>query len=107
MSKALLKRKAWLNGLKKSESLYFLDTYGWVIAKTDINKAIKVLEKVNVMDAHVPVFKYHLGVAYHKQGNNAGAAAQLQEALSLHKQGRQFAESQLAEQLLNKIKLTP
>ncbi|NOT83929.1 MAG: tetratricopeptide repeat protein [Methylococcaceae bacterium] len=105
--KSLARAKTMVDRFKSSEQAYFLDTYGWFEAKTgDINKAIAILEKVNIMAPQVSVFKYHLGVAYHKQGNNAGAAAQLQEALTLGAKTGQFAEGKQAEQLLAKIKLT-
>lgn len=105
-AKSMEKAKALVANFKSTEQPYFLDTYGWVEAKTgDVNKAISVLEKVNTMAADVPIFKYHLGIAYQKQGNQAGAASQLQEALSLNKQGKPFAESKLAEQMLQKMKL--
>ena len=103
----IARAKVLADRFKNSEQAYFLDTYGWVeVNSGDINKAISILEKVNVMAAEVPVFKYHLGVAYHKQGNNAGAAAQLQEALSLGQKSEQFAESKQAQQLLEKLKIT-
>ncbi|MEQ1637580.1 MAG: tetratricopeptide repeat protein [Methylococcales bacterium] len=105
--KSVARAKAIVARFQNSEQAYFLDTYGWVEAKTgDINKAIVILEKVNVMASQVAVFKYHLGVAYYKQGNNAGAAAQLQEALLLGTQHGQFVEEKQARQLLDKIKLT-
>lgn len=102
------KARALAEQLQKSEQAYFLDTYGWIEFKTgDINKAITALEKVNVMETQVPTFKYHLGAAYLKQGNNAGAMAQLQEAIAIGKQKGSFAESAQAQQLLDKIKLAP
>lgn len=102
------KAKALAELLQKSEQAYFLDTYGWVEFKTgDVNKAITIFEKVNVMNAQEPAFKYHLGAAYLKQGNKAGATAQLQDAIALGKQKGSFAESIQAQQLLDKIKLAP
>jgi tetratricopeptide (TPR) repeat protein len=105
--KSIARAKSLVERFKNAEQAYFLDTYGWVEAKAgDINNAIAILEKVNVMVSHVAVFKYHLGFAYYKQGNNAGAAAQLQEALDLGKQSGHFAEEKQAQQLLDKLKLT-
>ena len=88
---------------KKSENPFYLDSFAWVELKSgNVNDAVLLLEKVNNM-AQIAVFKFHLGVAYHEQGNNAGAVAQLRQAIDLGKQKGGFDEIKLAQQLFDEL----
>lgn len=88
-----------------SDNPFYLDSFAWTELKSgNVNVAIPLLEKVNIM-AQLAVFKFHLGVAYHEQGNNAGAVAQLQQAVDLGKKKGGFDESELALQLLEKLSI--
>jgi tetratricopeptide (TPR) repeat protein len=60
----------------------YMDTLGWVYYKSgDIGKAAVLFEKVVKQDPNVPVYQYHLGMAYHKQGKTAEAKKQLVKAV--------------------------
>lgn len=104
-SQSLQHAKTLVEVFKDSEEVFFLDSYGWAEAKVgDVNKAISTLEKVTSRAPEIPVFKYHLGFAYHKQGNNAGAIAQLQEAINLGKKYGNFPEEKASMQLLDSLR---
>jgi Tfp pilus assembly protein PilF len=60
----------------------FRDTLGWVYYKTgETDKAVSILKDVVKQAPNVSVFRYHLGMAYHKQGNLTDAKIQLAKAL--------------------------
>ena len=60
------------------------DTLGWVHYRTgDYAKAVEVLEGVAETAPTVPVFHYHLGMAYAQLGDKAKARASLSKALEL------------------------
>ena len=56
-----------------------------------------MLDKVVAAQPEIPVFNYHLGMAYYKSGNKAEARKYLEAALATDKefQGRDVAESTL------------
>lgn len=79
-------------GLKRAKELvarfesstqpFFLDTLGWMYYRSgEMDKAIGVMEKVVKQAPAVPVFHYHLGMAYYKKGDKASAKIQLDTAL--------------------------
>jgi Flp pilus assembly protein TadD len=73
------------------------DTLGWVHYRTgDYAKAVEVLEGVVNAAPKVPVFQYHLGMAYAKTGDKAKAKAALSRALELG----DFAEAEQARKAL-------
>ncbi len=84
-----------------SGNLSFLDTYGWVLARTgDAAAAVPVLERV-VNDApESPVARYHLGMAQTGVGNTAAARDELSRAL---KSGAKFTGSDEARATLEKL----
>ncbi len=91
---------------ENSENAFYLDSFAWIELKSgNISGAVPLLEKVNIMAEEVAVFKFHLGVAYHEQGNNAGAVAQLQLAIDLGKQKGGFDEIEMAQQLLDDLSI--
>ncbi len=91
---------------KNSENPFYLDSYAWIELKSgNVTEALPLLEKVNIMSSQVAVFKYHLGLAYYEQGNNAKALSYLRQAIDLGKKNGGFDENKLAEQLLEKLSI--
>lgn len=79
---SLAKAKQLVAPFASSKQLAFLDTYGWVHYRLgDLSKAAKVLAEVVKKAPTVPVFQYHLGMVYYKQGNKAAAREHLRKAL--------------------------
>lgn len=73
------------------------DTFGWVQYRAgDYAKAVEVLEDVVNAAPGVPVFQYHLGMAYAKAGDKAKAKAALSKAVELG----DFAEAEDARKAL-------
>lgn len=91
--------------LEKSTQPYFVDTYGWSLLNSGRNdEALRVLKDVSVKKPGIPVFKYHLGVAYHRINNDVAALAELEQALEIGKKSGNFVEQAKAEKLLQEIK---
>lgn len=87
-----------------SKQDYYQDSYAWVILhRGRITEALGVFNKLIVKAPDVPVFRYHLGVAEYKDGNNSTALVQIDQALELSKQGRDFPELKVAEKLKAEI----
>lgn len=90
---------------EKSEQPYLLDTYGWALLKSGhYEQALAVFKKVVKQQPDIAVFKYHLGVAYHKTRDNAAAVAELEQALAIGEKRGHFAEKEAALKLLKQIK---
>jgi tetratricopeptide (TPR) repeat protein len=90
---------------EKSAQPYFLDTYGWALLNNNRNnEALQVFKNVTTKMPEVAVFKYHLGMAYHKARNNAAAISEWEQALAIGAKSGGFAEKNKVEQLLNEIK---
>jgi tetratricopeptide (TPR) repeat protein len=90
---------------EKSEQPYFYDTYGWALLNSDRNdEALKVFKDVVAKMPEVAVFKYHLGLAYHKKNNNSAAIAELEQALAIGDKKGNFIEKEAVENLLKEIK---
>jgi tetratricopeptide (TPR) repeat protein len=67
--------------LEKTEQPAFLDTAGWIYyRKGDYDKAAEILKGVVEQSPEVPVFQYHLGMAYLKLGDKAAASEHLTRA---------------------------
>jgi tetratricopeptide (TPR) repeat protein len=67
--------------LEKTEQPAFLDTAGWIYyRKGDYDKAAGILKGVVEQSPEVPVFQYHLGMAYLKLGDKAAASEHLTRA---------------------------
>jgi Flp pilus assembly protein TadD len=80
------------------------DTYAWILIKQGkIAEGFNLLTKVVAASPEVPTFRYHLGVAYYKNGNPGLASSELKQALSLAKTKGDFAENKQAESLLAEI----
>lgn len=90
---------------EKSEQPYFYDTYGWALLNGDRNdEALKVFKDVVAKMPEVAVFKYHLGLAYHKKNNKSAAIAELEQALAIGDKKGNFIEKEAVENLLKEIK---
>ncbi len=63
----------------------FRDTYAWVsvIAGTNLEEAVAILEGIVQENENVPVYAYHLGEAYRRKGDSANAIAYLDKAAEL------------------------
>ncbi|CAA9889377.1 Beta-barrel assembly-enhancing protease [Candidatus Methylobacter favarea] len=86
---------------KNSEQAYFRDTYAWAIIKQGkINEGVKILEHIINTAPDVPVFRYHLGFAHYKNGNNGAAISELKQALELAGRKGSFSDKNAAETLL-------
>ena len=80
---ASLKKAVELAGaLEKTGQPAFLDTAGWVYYRNgDYDRAIEVLERVVKKAPQIPVFQYHLGMAYLKKGDKDAARKYLSKAV--------------------------
>lgn len=84
---------------------YFVDSYAWALINNGKNdEALQLLRDVVKKMPEVPVFRYHLGVAYHKTKNKALAVTELEEALKLGEKAGGFIEKDAVEKLLDSIK---
>jgi tetratricopeptide (TPR) repeat protein len=91
-----------------SEQPYFVDSYAWALINSGKNEeALQLLRDVVKKMPAVPVFRYHLGMAYHKTNSKALAITELEEALKLGEKAGEFIEKEAAEKLLRTIKGSP
>lgn len=68
--------------LEKTGNPAMLDTLGWAFYRNkEANRAVTVLEQAVAKAPQVPVFRYHLGMAYILAGNPIGAKQELQTAV--------------------------
>jgi len=79
---SLKKAKELAGKLAGANQPALLDTVGWVDYRLgDYGEAVKVLSGVVEKAPEVPVFNYHLGMAYLKQGNKQEAKNYLSKAV--------------------------
>jgi len=106
--KANLDKAARLaEAFKDSEQAYFKDTYAWILIKQDkVTEGLNLLNQIVSAVPDVPTFRYHLGVAYHKNGNVSLAISELKQALELAKTKGNFPDKKAAEALLAEIAKT-
>jgi tetratricopeptide (TPR) repeat protein len=89
---------------KDSAQPYYKDTYAWALIKLgNINEGLKVLSQIIATSPDIPVFRYHLGVAYYKNGNNSLAINEIKQALELANKTNYFSDKKQAEKLLEEI----
>lgn len=89
---------------KQLKQPYFLDTYGWAQFKQGNKElALSIFEEVIILAPEVPVFRYHLAVAYYEMSDTMAAASELRQAIRNGK-GKEFPEKVLIEKLLAQIK---
>ncbi|MBT8441214.1 MAG: tetratricopeptide repeat protein [Gammaproteobacteria bacterium] len=70
-----------------SEEPALVDTLGWAYYRTgDFQQAVRYLELANSRVDNVAQLRYHLGMAYLKNGNSVQARAELEKALELAQQ---------------------
>jgi tetratricopeptide (TPR) repeat protein len=90
---------------ERSEQPYFVDSYAWALINSGKNEqALQLLRDVVKKMPDVPVFRYHLGTAYHKSNSAALAITELEQALKLGEKTGAFIEKEAAEKLLQSIK---
>jgi tetratricopeptide (TPR) repeat protein len=89
---------------KDSKQPYYKDTYAWAVIKQgDLVKGLNLLNQIITSAPNVAVFRYHLGVAHYKNGNNGAAIAELKQALELGAKNHGFADEKAAKTLLDEI----
>jgi tetratricopeptide (TPR) repeat protein len=89
---------------KDSKQPYYKDTYAWAVIKQgDLVKGLNLLNQIITSAPNVAVFRYHLGVAHYKNGNNGAAIAELKQALELGAKNHGFADEKAAKALLDEI----
>jgi Flp pilus assembly protein TadD len=87
--------------LKNIKQPIIQDTVGWVYYKTgNYSEAVSVLEQVVTAAPEVNVFNYHLGMAYHKLGDNEKARNHLKISLAGEKD---FTGKDEAQKTLDKL----
>jgi tetratricopeptide (TPR) repeat protein len=79
---SLKKAKELADKLTGAKQPALLDTVGWVDYRLgDYGEAVKVLSGVVEQAPDVPIFNYHLGMAYLKQGDKQAAKEHLSKAV--------------------------
>ncbi len=69
--------------IESSNDPLLLDTVGWAYYRAgEFAQAASVLERVVAKDDRVPVYHYHLGMAYLAMNNQVGARQQLEQAVA-------------------------
>jgi tetratricopeptide (TPR) repeat protein len=96
-----MKAKELVKSLENTNQPALLDTVAWADYKLgNLESAIATLQQVVEKAPAVPIFQYHLGMAYHKQGNKAAAKTHLETALNSN---QDFAGKKQAQDILNQI----
>jgi len=89
---------------KDSAQPYYKDTYAWSLIKLgNFNEGLTLLNQIIAASPDVPVFRYHLGVAHYKKGNNSLAINEIKQAIELDNKIGGFSERKEAEKLLEEI----
>jgi tetratricopeptide (TPR) repeat protein len=69
--------------IESSNDPLMLDTVGWAYYRAgEFAQAVSILERVVAKDDRVPVYHYHLGMAYLAMNNQVGARQQLELAVA-------------------------
>lgn len=90
---------------ERSDQPYYVDSYAWALINSGKNEqALQLLRDVVKKMPDVPVFRYHLGTAYHKTNSKALAITELEQALMLGEKTGNFIEKEATEKLLKTIK---
>lgn len=83
---SLIRAKQLVQGVGVEKHPALLDTLGWAHYKLgEYDQASSVLGQAVEKAPRVPVFHYHLGMAYHKSGDDLLAQQHLQKALAIGK----------------------
>ncbi len=89
---------------KDSKQPYYKDTYAWAVIKQgDLVTGIQLLKQIITTAPNVAVFRYHLGVAYHKNKNNGAAIAELKQSIELSEKYGDFSDEKTAKALFDEI----
>jgi tetratricopeptide (TPR) repeat protein len=89
---------------KNSDQPYFQDTYAWVLIKQGkTDEGLKILNELVIKSPEVAVFRYHLGVANYKNGNNAAAISELKQALELTRNNENLMDTKSIQSLLEEV----
>lgn len=90
---------------ESSNNPAFMDTLGWIYYRLgDFEKAIPLLEDAVGKTGQIPVLRYHLGMAYFRNGQTALAKEQLQDVMDSESEsftGFQEAKATFAELMGN------
>jgi hypothetical protein len=70
---------------------------------SNASAAIDLLNQIITAEPDVPVFRYPLAVAHHKNSDNGAALATLRDALDLAAKQGKFSDKKATETLLNEI----
>jgi tetratricopeptide (TPR) repeat protein len=90
---------------EKSKTIPFLDTYGWALLHNgDFKQAVSIFKKAVRKKPDVAVYKYHLGLGYHRMNNDSKAVGVLEQALEVGAKQKYFIEKDKIEALLKKLK---
>ena len=78
------------------------DTLGWIYYKKNVfSRAIVYLKEANHKIQNNPMMRYHLGMAYYKNGEKENARRELKKALELNPK---FSGSEETKEVLSKLK---
>jgi tetratricopeptide (TPR) repeat protein len=89
---------------KDSKQPYYKDTYAWAIIKQgDVGRGLNLLSQIITAAPDVPIFRYHLGFAHYKNGNNGMAIAEIKQAIELAAKNKGLLDEKAATTLLNEI----
>jgi tetratricopeptide (TPR) repeat protein len=89
---------------KDSNQAYFQDTYAWVLIKQGkLDEGIKLLNQLVIKSPEVAAFRFHLGFANYKLGNNALAISELKQALELSQGKENLLDAKAIQALLDEI----
>ena len=79
--------------LRSSQIPQFQDTYAWasVMASTNLEEAIVILEGVVKENGQTDVYAYHLGEAYRRNGDSENAMTYLSKAVEIAEPGSDVA----------------
>lgn len=98
---SLVRAKELAMRFENSENPAFLDIIGWIYYKSgEFDKSLPILNRVVKKTQTVPIFQYHLGMAYYQTGDKKAAKIYLSKALE---SGKKFQGRLRAEQLIKRL----
>jgi tetratricopeptide (TPR) repeat protein len=98
---SLERARALVQRFKSSPQPVFRDTLGWVYYRSgETDKAVIILEEVVKQAPTVPIYRYHLGMAYYLQGNMVAARTNLTKAVEAKKDFSGLGEARATLKLI-------